>query len=95
MANHGDYELAGYRLEGGEWHDVEDGAPLPNEDQWGEIDLVTINLSPGSEDGFYRSANLIDGFDAAPEWDWEYESDLYTLDDLAAEMADAYGFASQ
>lgn len=95
MANHGDYELAGYRLEGGEWRDVEDGDPLPSKDQWSEIDLVTINLDPDSEHGFYRSANLIEGFDGPPEFDWEYLSDDYTLDDLAAEMADAYGFASQ
>lgn len=74
------YELAGYRLEGEDWRDVEKGAPLPGDHEWGEIDLVTLNLDPGSEDGFYRSFELIDGFD-----------ELYTLDDLAEEAKDAYG----
>lgn len=76
-----DFELAGYRLEGGDWQDVEKGAPLPAEDQWIEIDLVTVNLDPDSEDGFYRAADILEGFD-----------ENYELGDLVDELADAYGF---
>jgi hypothetical protein len=78
------YELAGYRLEGGDWQDIENGAPLPEGNKWEHIDLVTVNLDPESEDGFYRSFDIFDGFD-----------ELYEIDDLVDEAADAYGFGAQ
>lgn len=78
------YEVAGYRVKDGDWQDVEAGANLPTEAQLGRIDLITINLDPDSDDGFYRSFNIFDGFD-----------DLYGIDDLVDEAADAYGFAVQ
>jgi hypothetical protein len=100
----GNYALAGYRLQGHEtggahvhgWRDVEAGAPLPTVDEWIKVDLVTINLAPDSEEGFYRTANVLGGFDAPPTFDfYNIEGDDYTLDDLASEMALAYGFAVQ
>jgi hypothetical protein len=76
-----EHDLAGYRLEGGDWRDIEDGAPYPAEDEWKNIDLVTVNLAPDSDEGFYRSGVIFDGFD-----------DLYGIEDFVDEIADAYGF---
>jgi hypothetical protein len=76
-----DYELTGYRLEHGDWVDLEKGGNPPGEGEWEFIELVTLNLEPDTEDGFYRSARVIAGFD-----------EDYELDDLADEMAHSYGF---
>jgi hypothetical protein len=92
----GAYAVAGWRTEGGDWHDVEAGAPLPKDSQWEHIDLVTLNMTPGEEDGFYRTANVFMGFDAPPSYNWyDTEGEDYTLDDLAGEYADVYGFGAQ
>lgn len=76
-----EFTMTGYRLEHGDWQDMENGDRPPDDGQWEFIDLVTINLKPDSEDGFYRSARLIGGFDAD-----------YWITDLADEMAHRYGF---
>jgi hypothetical protein len=92
------YALSGWRIEGGEWQDVEAGAPLPTDKQWILIDLVTVNLAPSTDEGYYRSANVLGGFDAPPNYIWDdknLDKSGYTLDDLAYELALVYGFAVQ
>lgn len=97
------YTLAGWRTLGNEWQDVEAGADLPKNkggkwDGWRHIDLVTVNLAPDTEEGFYRSANVFLGFDEYPEkpaYDFYDEDPAYTLDNLAYELALEYGFAVQ
>lgn len=97
-SGHVNYQLTGWRVEGGEWQDVEAGAELPRKGQWKRIDLVTVNLAPDTEDGFYRSANVFGGFDEypnKPRYDFYDEDPSYTLDNLAYELALEYGFAVQ
>lgn len=95
----GSYELSGYRYKGKEWRDVEQGAPPPRGKSWDKVDLVTINLAPDTEDGFYRSASVFGGLDYAPghpRYNFlQTDDELYTLDDLAFELALEYGFAAQ
>lgn len=85
-----DYKLSGWRTEGGDWHDVENGERMPRQSEWINLDLVTINLAPESDDGFYRSANILGGLDGGPG-----DEGNYTLDDLAYELAHSYGFVPQ
>lgn len=76
-------ELTGWRdRRTGEWYDVQAGEPMPHGRDWKEIDLVTINLQPDSEKGFYRSFVLeVDGFD-----------EVYGITDLIESAAEDYGF---
>jgi hypothetical protein len=100
---HRNYTLTGWRVEGGDWQDVEAGADLPvngggKRNGWQYIDLVTVNLAPDSEDGFYRSARVLGGLDEYPNkptYDFYDEDPSYTLDNLAYELALEYGFAVQ
>ena len=66
----------------GKWHNMEEGGRPPEINDWDEIDLVTVNLDPDKEKGFYRSFIIeVGGFD-----------EVYGIADLIENAAEDYGF---
>lgn len=85
--HHGDFEgqpweLARYITGDGEIHDLTYGDPPPGPDDWGDIEMVTVNLRPDLDEGMYRNY-FTPGF-----------TDDYTLEDLVYEAMASYGMVS-
>lgn len=76
-------ELSGWRdARDGKWHDMQAHGRPPGVHDWKHINLVTINLQPDTEKGFYRSFLLeAGGFD-----------EVYGITDLIESAAEDYGF---